>query len=72
MPVIAIFTKFDAMDDKAFADIIDTGGTLEVARAEAPTRAVAMFDRDIRAVLYGMNYPPKSHVLLRGELPLSI
>ncbi|KZP22820.1 hypothetical protein FIBSPDRAFT_919288 [Athelia psychrophila] len=65
VPVIVIFTKFDAMDDKAFAELIESDMSIDDARAQAPGYAVAMFERDLRDVLYGMKYPPKTHVLLR-------
>jgi len=66
--VIAIFTKFDAQDDKAFAELRNTDPPmdLEAARTQAPSHAVTMFDRDLKDVLYGMKYPPKAHVFLRG------
>ncbi|KZP07191.1 GTP-binding protein [Athelia psychrophila] len=65
VPVIAIFTKFDAVDDKAFGELIEQGLTTDKARARAPDHAALIFERDLKHVLYGMKYPPKSHVLLR-------
>ncbi|KZP07215.1 hypothetical protein FIBSPDRAFT_998546 [Athelia psychrophila] len=65
VPVIVIFTKFDAMDDKAFGKLIEQGLSTDEARARAPDHAAVMFERDVLHVLYGMKYPPKSHVLLR-------
>ncbi|KZP16639.1 hypothetical protein FIBSPDRAFT_920936 [Athelia psychrophila] len=65
VPVIVLFTKFDAMDDKAFTELTRSGVSMEDAKVQAPSHAVGMFERDLRDVLYGMKYPPKSHVLLR-------
>ncbi|KZP15899.1 hypothetical protein FIBSPDRAFT_895415 [Athelia psychrophila] len=65
VPVIVIFTKFDAMDDKAFGELIEQGLSTDEARARAPDHAAVIFERDLKDVLYGMKYPPKSHVLLR-------
>ncbi|KZP25588.1 hypothetical protein FIBSPDRAFT_687362, partial [Athelia psychrophila] len=65
VPVIVLFTKFDAMDDKAFTELRRSGVSTADARVQAPGHAVQMFERDLRDVLYGMKYPPKSHVLLR-------
>ncbi|KZP27984.1 hypothetical protein FIBSPDRAFT_1039950 [Athelia psychrophila] len=65
VPVIVIFTKFDAMDDKAFAELTSSNLSTDEARVQAPRHAKVMFDRDLRDVLYGMKYPPKNHVLLR-------
>ncbi|KZP09927.1 hypothetical protein FIBSPDRAFT_690900, partial [Athelia psychrophila] len=66
VPVIVLFTKFDAMDDKAFAELKKSGVSTADARVQAPGHAVGMFERDLRDVIYGMKYPPKSHVLLRN------
>ncbi|KZP32298.1 hypothetical protein FIBSPDRAFT_812576 [Athelia psychrophila] len=65
VPVIVIFTKFDAMDDKAFSELTKLGMSTDEARVQAPGHAVMMFERDLRGMLYGMKYPPKNHVLLR-------
>lgn len=68
VPVIAIFTKFDAMDDKAFTELIESGKSVDDARVQAADHAVVMFERDLRDVLDGMKYPPKAHLFLRGKL----
>ncbi|KZP08879.1 hypothetical protein FIBSPDRAFT_839851 [Athelia psychrophila] len=65
VPVIVLFTKFDAMDGKAFTELKKSGVSSGDARVQAPGHAVRMFERDLRDKLYGMKYPPKSHVLLR-------
>ncbi|KZP32351.1 hypothetical protein FIBSPDRAFT_1036978 [Athelia psychrophila] len=65
VPVIVIFTKFDAMDDKAFSELKRSGLSTDEARVQAPGHAGMMFERDLRGMLYGMKYPPKNHVLLR-------
>ncbi|KAF7970945.1 hypothetical protein HWV62_22519 [Athelia sp. TMB] len=68
VPVIVIFTKFDAMDDKAFAELLNQGFSDDAARVQAPSHALTMFEKDIKNILYETEYPPKGHVLLRGEL----
>ncbi|KZP16633.1 hypothetical protein FIBSPDRAFT_748561 [Athelia psychrophila] len=65
VPVIVLFTKFDAMDDKAFTELTKSGVSIADARVQAPSHAVGMFERELRDILYGMKYPPKTHVLLR-------
>ncbi|KZP09843.1 hypothetical protein FIBSPDRAFT_839117 [Athelia psychrophila] len=66
VPVIVIFTKFDAMDDKAFTELTRSGSSPDEARVQAPSHAVAMFESgELKDKLYGMKYPPKHHVLLR-------
>ncbi|KAF7984468.1 hypothetical protein HWV62_14574 [Athelia sp. TMB] len=65
VPVIAIITKFDAMDDKAFAELLDRGLSEDEARDEAPGHATKIFEEEIKGILYKNKYPPKGHVLLR-------
>ncbi|KAF7982584.1 hypothetical protein HWV62_27593 [Athelia sp. TMB] len=65
VPVITIFTKFDAMDDKAFAELLKQGMPDDAARIQAPSHAFTMFEKDIKDILYETKYPPKGHVLLR-------
>ena len=68
VPVITLFTKFDAMDDKAFSELLRKGVREQDARLQASGYALEMFERDIKGVIYGSTFPPKGHVLLRGEL----
>lgn len=70
MPVIAIFTKFDALDDKAFDDLEKEGVSWEEAKRQAPLRAVADFEELYLGRLYKRQYPPKGHVYLRGAVVL--
>ncbi|KZP05821.1 hypothetical protein FIBSPDRAFT_716362, partial [Athelia psychrophila] len=66
VPVVVIFTKFDAMDDKAFTELTRSGVSTADAKVQAPGHAAAMFEiGDLKDKLYGMKYPPKHHVLLR-------
>jgi hypothetical protein len=81
--VIALFTKFDALDNEAYSTLIkkayDTIVEKEItskdarkrAREEARTRAPHLAETDFHRVhldrLYKSTYPPKGHVYLRGE-----
>ena len=72
VPIIAVFTKFDARDDEAFITLKEQGISLEEARRRAPVRARADFEREYSSLLYDKPYPPKGHTCLRGTLPISI
>lgn len=68
VPVIALFTKFDALDNKAYRTLIKENISRKDARSQAPTYAVVDFEKLHLKSVYGMQYPPKSHVYLRGKL----
>jgi len=70
VPVIALFTKFDALDDKAYDDLEKEGASWEEARRQAPVRAIADFEKVHLGSLYGRRYPPKGHIYLRGMILL--
>jgi hypothetical protein len=61
-----LFTKFDALDDKAYDDLEKGGASWEEAERQAPVRAVADFEKVHLGSLYGKRYPPKGHIYLRG------
>jgi len=67
VPVVAIFTKFDALEDKAYGDLEEEGASEEDAVAQAPARAVADFEEMYLPELYRREYPPRGHVYLRGD-----
>ena len=66
--MIAIFTKFDALDDKAFDDLERAGVSWADAKEQAPFRAAADFDKVHLGRLYERKYPPKGHIFLRGTV----
>jgi hypothetical protein len=68
--VIALFTKFDALDDKAYDDLEKGGASWEEAKRQAPVRAVTDFEKVHLGSLYRRRYPPKGHVYLRGMILL--
>jgi len=71
--VIALFTKFDALDNKAFGILRKENLSRTDARKEAPNRAKADFDKTHLSSFYDKPYPPRNHVCLRGMmLALSI
>ncbi|KDQ13486.1 hypothetical protein BOTBODRAFT_111446 [Botryobasidium botryosum FD-172 SS1] len=65
VPVIAIFTKFDALDATAFSALIDLDVAHEEAQKQAPKHARAQFDRDLLPLVEKLTHPPKAVVCLR-------
>lgn len=68
VPVIAVFTKFDALDNKAFGILRKENLSRADAKREAPKRAAADFEKSHLPLLYAKSYPPRNHVCLRGML----
>jgi hypothetical protein len=66
VPVIAIFTKFDALVQDAYAALKKAKYKYKEAMAEAPNRAKVEFDRIYPDLVYKTTYPPKGHVCLQG------
>ena len=64
---MAIFTKFDALEDIAYGDLEYEGFSHDDAVARAPTRAMADFEKRHIPELYKQEYPPRGHVYLRGS-----
>lgn len=65
-----IFTKFDALYDKAFDDLEKEGVAWVDAKKQAPRRAVINFEAVYLDQLYERKYPPKDHVYLQGTVYL--
>jgi hypothetical protein len=56
VPVIAIFTKFDSVVDRAYNQLRkDKIGRLE-AKQKAPSHASELFKKDLLVMIYGTNY----------------
>ena len=69
MPVIAIFTKFDALYTVAFSELVEQGMRSEEALAMVPQQAEQMFkDKDFHGILQSTKFPPKNFVCMGGEL----
>ncbi|KAG8869538.1 hypothetical protein FRC20_001286 [Serendipita sp. 405] len=67
VPVIAIFTKFDALDNRAFNKLKKEGKSRRESRELATQRAVIDFEAIYLKMMYKYTHPPKAHVYLRGE-----
>ena len=68
VPVIAIFTKFDALHTVAFSELTEQGMGSEEALAIAPQRAEQMFkDKDYYGRLQAKAFPPRNCMCMGGE-----
>lgn len=64
--MIAVFTKFDALDDKAFESLEEEGVEWDIAVVRAPLRAAADFEKTHLERLINFRFPPKDYLYLRG------
>ncbi|KDQ19497.1 hypothetical protein BOTBODRAFT_102848 [Botryobasidium botryosum FD-172 SS1] len=67
VPVVAIFTKFDALDSVAFSALSAQGVPFEEAQKRAPEHAQAQFDQHVLPLIKGVAHPPKAVVYLRSK-----
>ncbi|KDQ05861.1 hypothetical protein BOTBODRAFT_122181 [Botryobasidium botryosum FD-172 SS1] len=67
VPVIAIFTKFDACDSVAFSALNAQGVPFEEAQKRAPELAKAQFDHEILPLIAELAHPPRAVVCLRSK-----
>jgi hypothetical protein len=67
VPVVAIFTKFDALEDVAYGKLIKEGYPAQDAVGQTADRAVADFEREYLPLFRELEFPPKGHVYLRGN-----
>ena len=67
VPVVAIFTKFDALEDVAYGKLTNEGIPPADAVKQTADRAVADFEREYLPVFHELKFPPKGRVYLRGE-----
>ncbi|KDQ11872.1 hypothetical protein BOTBODRAFT_34963 [Botryobasidium botryosum FD-172 SS1] len=66
VPVIAVFTKFDALDSAAFTALSGPGVPFEAAKAMAPKHATEKFNAEILPLIESLAHPPKAVVCLRN------
>jgi len=67
VPVIAVFTKFDALWDDAFRQLRELGKSRMESKEEAPEKAKEIFAKmKIWDRLHETRYPPKVFVCLTG------
>ncbi|KDQ17608.1 hypothetical protein BOTBODRAFT_578759 [Botryobasidium botryosum FD-172 SS1] len=67
VPVIAVFTKFDSLDGKAYQELRCEGFKHSEAQQRAPRRADEHFERDHLGRILGQRYPPKKELRVRSK-----
>ena len=69
VPVIAVFTKFDALWDDAYGQLKELGKSRMECQEEAPEKAKEIFAKmKIWDRLCETRYPPKDFICLTGVL----
>ncbi|KDQ14858.1 hypothetical protein BOTBODRAFT_32211 [Botryobasidium botryosum FD-172 SS1] len=66
VPVIAIFTKFDALDAIAFSMLSEQGVPFSEAQKRAPEHAQEQFDQNLLPLIKQLAHPPRAVVCLRN------
>ena len=66
VPVIAIFTKMDALDDKAYNELVNNGVSWEEAEEKVSSVAQDIFERMYLRPLKQVKHQPRAIVRLRG------
>jgi hypothetical protein len=72
VPVILIFTKFDALDAIAFTNLEREGKAIEEAESEAPQRAREEFEKYELPRFMNHVYRPNGIVCLRSKCTFSL
>ena len=68
VPVILIFTKFDALDVVSYQALKKEGYSPGEAAARASSHALEGFQESCPSLpVFSSQYPPKAFVILRGE-----
>jgi hypothetical protein len=68
VPVIAVFTKMDALDKKVFSKELNNGTPFSEAKSMVPALAKAKFEQDYLEPLKKVSHPPRKTVKLRGNV----
>ena len=66
VPVIAIFTKMDALDDKAYNELLNNGASWEEAEEKVASVAQDIFERKYLRPLEQVKHQPRAVVKLRS------
>ena len=68
VPVIVVFTKFDALHAVAFGELREQGRSIQEAGALAPEHAKEIFKRNgYYNRVQAMKFPPRNFICMGGE-----
>ena len=68
MPVVLIFTKFEALEDKCYSKLRDQGKGHQEAKNELPELANKIFRNEYLSRIQNTEFPPKTYVCLAGNI----
>ena len=68
VPVVAVFTKMDALDSKAWNELVGRNMSREEAKQRAPEQSLSIVKSQYVSELLAMRYPPKGSVYMRGMI----
>ena len=68
VPVVAVFTKMDALDSKAWNELVSRNMSREEAKQRAPEQSLSIVKSQYVRELLAMRYPPKGSVYMRGMI----
>jgi hypothetical protein len=67
VPVVLIFTKFDALEHKCYSELREQGKNYEDASIQAPELANKTFLEEYLPCILDARFPPKGYVTLAGK-----
>jgi len=67
VPVVLIFTKFDALELKCYSKLREEGKSHEEASIQVPKLANKTFEDEYLSRVLGAKFPPKTYVCLSGK-----
>ena len=70
VPVVLIFTKFEALKDKCYSKLRDQGKSHQEAINEVPELANEIFQNEYLSRIQNTEFPPKTYVCLAGNIIL--
>jgi hypothetical protein len=68
VPVVLIFTKFDALELKCYSKLREKGKSHEEASIQVPELANKTFQDEYLSRVLGSKFPPKTYVCLSGKI----
>jgi len=68
VPVVVIFTKFDALADMCNTKLRNQGMEYQEAESAVPDLAEKTFQEEYLSRILSTEFPPKAHVCLAGNL----
>ena len=68
MPVVLIFTKFDALEHKCYTKLRNQGIDHQEAKSAVPELAKKIFQNEYLSRVLDTEFPPKGYVCLAGNI----